>query len=347
MCGIGGILMYPMVRDAVELDFIRSFSKHIMIENEKRGNHSSGMAVFNKNKSNDVFKNCVKASTMAENEEFLDFQQRNIHNGTANILIHTRLATKGAITNNDNNHPIVADTVIGVHNGMIYNDEELFFDEKLKRKAEVDSEVIFRLVDKVERRLSLKKLQEEVAEKLSGMFTFAFVRKNHTNLMYIVRNDNPITMVYIEPLNLIAFASEKKFLEDALLEAMIETNYSIFVGEEDLTWLEPKRESIYMFDVNVDNALAQMEQKPHSFTENNDYGYGYGYSYGYNYGYGNATTTTTKNSNIFQVVQELLTEEEFEEFEDRINQLVNDAWDEGYADGRASLDIEREMHKAN
>lgn len=42
------------------------------------------------------------------------------------ILGNTRDMTKGDPSNNYNSHPIVAGRIIGVHNGHIYNDDNLF-----------------------------------------------------------------------------------------------------------------------------------------------------------------------------------------------------------------------------
>jgi glutamine phosphoribosylpyrophosphate amidotransferase len=46
---------------------------------------------------------------------------------------------------NRNNHPISAREVLGTHNGTIYNADYLFQPLKLRRLAEVDSEILFRL----------------------------------------------------------------------------------------------------------------------------------------------------------------------------------------------------------
>lgn len=61
------------------------------------------------------------------------------------VILHTRFATQGSETNNDNNHPIRVGPVVGVHNGVISNDWQLFnrMGIKDKRQAEVDTEAIF------------------------------------------------------------------------------------------------------------------------------------------------------------------------------------------------------------
>lgn len=60
-------------------------------------------------------------------------------------ILHTRFWTKGSPKNNANNHPIPVGNIIGVHNGGVYNDDELFTDMGLldRRVAQVDSEAIF------------------------------------------------------------------------------------------------------------------------------------------------------------------------------------------------------------
>ena len=81
-------------------------------------------------------------------------EKLTIGTGTRTAMIHTRLATKGKPSNNDNNHPIVVGNAptrtFGVHNGQISNDDGIF--RRLKddygtpRIAEVDSEALFAYV---------------------------------------------------------------------------------------------------------------------------------------------------------------------------------------------------------
>lgn len=59
-------------------------------------------------------------------------------------IVHTRYATKGVATKNANNHPIDVQGMIGVHNGHISNDDELFkVVDGYTRRGEVDSEAAF------------------------------------------------------------------------------------------------------------------------------------------------------------------------------------------------------------
>ena len=66
------------------------------------------------------------------------------------VLVHVRDYTKGNPTIEANNHPIRHGAVVGIHNGIILNDDALFAEHGIRRahpEMTVDSEVIFALVD--------------------------------------------------------------------------------------------------------------------------------------------------------------------------------------------------------
>jgi glucosamine 6-phosphate synthetase-like amidotransferase/phosphosugar isomerase protein len=62
------------------------------------------------------------------------------------VLVHVRDYTKGHPTIEANNHPIRHGAVVGIHNGVIHNDDELLADHDCARSEPgmtVDSEAIF------------------------------------------------------------------------------------------------------------------------------------------------------------------------------------------------------------
>jgi glucosamine 6-phosphate synthetase-like amidotransferase/phosphosugar isomerase protein len=64
------------------------------------------------------------------------------------VLIHVRDYTKGHPTISANNHPIRHGAVVGIHNGIIFNDDELLAGHACARREPgmtVDSEAIFAL----------------------------------------------------------------------------------------------------------------------------------------------------------------------------------------------------------
>jgi glutamine---fructose-6-phosphate transaminase (isomerizing) len=67
------------------------------------------------------------------------------------LLVHVRDYTKGHPSLAANNHPIRHGAVVGIHNGIIRNDDELFAQHQIDRAAPemtVDSEIIFALAER-------------------------------------------------------------------------------------------------------------------------------------------------------------------------------------------------------
>lgn len=130
MCGIAGMNLSPDENiDAREL------ATALLLGIEERGRDATGAAFFNGSEPT------VQKSDM-DATEFVEYLDMNPD--ATNVILHTRWATKGPYTVNANNHPIDVNGIIGVHNGMVWNDDELF--ERIgadKRIAEVDSEAIF------------------------------------------------------------------------------------------------------------------------------------------------------------------------------------------------------------
>lgn len=108
---------------------------------EVRGRDASGVAwhqeVAEKIETM-IFKGNIKGSDLAR-------QIKSEQIGSTGI-VHTRWATQGDPAVNLNNHPIDVAGIVGVHNGHVANDRELFgkIDSSIySRQAQVDSEALF------------------------------------------------------------------------------------------------------------------------------------------------------------------------------------------------------------
>ncbi|MBD0338774.1 MAG: hypothetical protein ICV67_05745 [Thermoleophilia bacterium] len=76
-------------------------------------------------------------------------EQIAVPSETTQLLVHVRDYTKGHPTIEANNHPIRHGAVVGIHNGIIANDEEVFSEFGFRRgqpQMTVDSEAIFALL---------------------------------------------------------------------------------------------------------------------------------------------------------------------------------------------------------
>jgi glucosamine 6-phosphate synthetase-like amidotransferase/phosphosugar isomerase protein len=133
MCGIGA---FQIVEQEVNA---RRLAQALLKGLTVRGRDASGVAWHDDNEQQTFIQKLDVAgttlATMLEDEI-----------GSTGI-IHTRYATKGDPKNMGNNHPIDARGIIGVHNGHISNDDELFrvvhAKSEYRRRAQVDSEAAF------------------------------------------------------------------------------------------------------------------------------------------------------------------------------------------------------------
>ena len=102
---------------------------------ETRGRDASGFAFIDDNNLV-VHKAPIKSSELIKTDEWKNLNLPKV------MILHTRMKTQGSETNNANNHPLFSKNGIAiVHNGIIYNDKEIF--GKKQRDAEVDSESQF------------------------------------------------------------------------------------------------------------------------------------------------------------------------------------------------------------
>jgi hypothetical protein len=97
-----------------------------------------------------------------------------------------------------------------VHNGIIGNDNVLIAQNKFEMDAEVDSEVILRLIE--------PKWWESVEnlEKLTGGYACAFIHEKRPAELILVRHNNPIAVHIDEKRDILFWASTEGILEDAI-----------------------------------------------------------------------------------------------------------------------------------
>jgi glucosamine 6-phosphate synthetase-like amidotransferase/phosphosugar isomerase protein len=101
----------------------------------------------------------------------------------AEVLVHVRDYTKGHPRIEANNHPIRHGTVVGVHNGIIVNDDELMLEhgfERAEPEMTVDSEAIFALAEAHNGR-------PEALEQLCGSMATAWLDERRPGTVFLAR----------------------------------------------------------------------------------------------------------------------------------------------------------------
>jgi glucosamine 6-phosphate synthetase-like amidotransferase/phosphosugar isomerase protein len=99
-------------------------------------------------------------------------------------LVHVRDYTKGHPRIVANNHPIRHGAVVGVHNGIIVNDEEILAEhgfERAEAEMTVDSEAIFALVERFAR-------EPRVLEQLRGSMATAWLDERQAGTVFLARS---------------------------------------------------------------------------------------------------------------------------------------------------------------
>lgn len=208
MCGIAGFSISDKDHRVIRT---RVLSEALLKQIQQRGRDATG-AVWSEYTDNGTELYYAKEALPAD-----DFIKRNIsfipkHTRTA--LLHTRYATKGSPENPDNNHPIIVPSIIGVHNGHISNDDEVFAKLDVERIAEVDSEAIFQL-------LANSMDPVEALPTLEGRAAIAWYELNDASTMHLARLSGSPLWVGHTPNGSLVFASTRGLLTTAAANAKV------------------------------------------------------------------------------------------------------------------------------
>ena len=161
---------------------------------EYRGYDSAGLAVRNASENIQIVKATGKLIELYNKTEGGAIVQ-----GTCGIG-HTRWATHGEPTEN-NAHPHCSDDcfVVGIHNGIIENYQEL--KEKLTEKgytfySKTDTEIAVKLVDYYYRKTDGNPVEalSRTMLRVRGSYAFAMMFKDFPDEIYVARKDSPLIL---------------------------------------------------------------------------------------------------------------------------------------------------------
>ncbi|HPD17872.1 MAG TPA: hypothetical protein PLE19_23285 [Planctomycetota bacterium] len=221
MCGLTGVILGRKRRKRDELVTIRTLFTGLLLLNQKRGHHATGVAVLRRDGSAAVFKRPVTASSLIQADDY--WQALRLDDSVTVVLGHTRFRTRGSERNNANNHPLVVGPragtaagargiVYGTHNGTVINADELFRKFRLPRAAEVDSEVLFRMVRRARNDAEFKSMLALCV----GSTSAAWVRGDKPERLRLLKGDMPLDAAYAPRLDAVFYASEAWMLRSVL-----------------------------------------------------------------------------------------------------------------------------------
>ena len=136
------------------------------------------------------------------------------------MIAHCRAQTLGDKANNQNNHPHYTKSgIITIHNGMIQNHAELFTQYKLHRDAEVDSEIIGKLIEFYRPVCAdtTEAIQQAVKE-IRGSLALAILDAHEPDTLYLIRRENNLSIAFDRDTGVIYFATEADTLAEVLIK---------------------------------------------------------------------------------------------------------------------------------
>lgn len=238
MCGIVGVIQYasPIDRE-IRARALRVLFSEMMLLTEVRGDDATGLyqvhtdgdwmlAKKGEKSTKWLYEDRISPEDPVVYGDFMDTWATHPKELTA-LVGHCRKATVGSKgQDNDDNHPFAIqlderDAILGVHNGTLVNHEIIFskLGDELERQGEVDSEAIFHLLYHATEKGTKpvdEKIMHYIGERLDGAFAVIAVNSRFPNQVITFRENRPMEYMLIRPLNIVAIASEKKFLEAAL-----------------------------------------------------------------------------------------------------------------------------------
>ncbi len=254
MCGIFGITVNKQTN--ISNDLLISIINDLFLLSESRGKEAAGIAITSGSKIN-VYKKSIPASVMIRSKGFKHFLNDSVNSNIRNsnglisspiaIIGHSRLVTNGSMEIHDNNQPVITDRIVGVHNGIIVNDKELWEKNKeINRKYEVDTEVILSLIeDFYSKNPSLINSINQAYQKIIGATTIATLFEENDALV-IATNNGSLYVCEDRSKGLLIFTSERY-----ILYSLLKKNYFNFLSETDINWVKPN--SGFIIDIYNSN----------------------------------------------------------------------------------------------
>lgn len=263
MCGIFGIVCYS--KDPLflpEIGGVKRLITNLLTASESRGRDASGICVITRTNKMLVLKDHVPGRKLPSVAAYSKIMDLMTYTTNFRCMIgHTRAKTQGSEKYNINNHPIIAGKVVGIHNGIISNDDQLFklHKDEFSRDGEVDSEIIFKLINHhMYNNSTIMEATKKAAKVLVGSFSCAFIHVDHPNYMMLFTSGSPaITIHDYKDQECMVFASSERVLKEATknpaLSMFKNPSSKLEVGAFNGVRINTENGKLYTFELDVNS----------------------------------------------------------------------------------------------
>ncbi|MBS1492810.1 MAG: hypothetical protein JST55_04850 [Bacteroidetes bacterium] len=251
MCGIFGLI----VKENSDYDykFVKKLTEELALFSESRGKESAGFSIYNSEAEKiSVIKGAETVSKLIDDGKFDKFfyestgvNEKGLSSLVKNpfaLIGHSRLVTNGTQLLDFNNQPVIKDGIVGIHNGIITNVEDLWetFTD-LNREFEVDTEVLLSLLRKfISDGHTLADSFVQTFNLIKGAASIAFLF-NDKNCLSLVTNCGSLYVINNARNDIMVFASEEYFLQELMQINYIRTT----LGDHTIKQVQPFTGQLY------------------------------------------------------------------------------------------------------
>lgn len=177
MCGIFGFIGVAH-SSRPNMDLLRRIAR----ETETRGRHAFGLAWVDQHDGLGHYRRPGSFSSWPNDLDRVE--------DSHTVIGHCRWATHGDQSKNRNNHPHVCGRGFVVHNGVVFNYRELATRYEIKRETECDTEVLGKLIARLNRRTLAERAAKAISETEGPLAILAAFTVPYQVL--IARRGNPL-----------------------------------------------------------------------------------------------------------------------------------------------------------
>ncbi len=247
MCGIFG---YISKANSLDRPYGEKILKQLYTMSETRGKEASGLMVLNDNKI-EYLKDAIAASELIRRKDYKKITSQSLAlDETIAIFGHSRLVTNGEAGINSNNQPVHVDRMVGIHNGIITNEQDLWEQNNdLSKQLELDTEVFLRLLEKNMENSDLRSAFKQTFDNIEGVVNIALMFEK-LNIAVLSTNNGSLYYSQSDNKDSIIFASEKHILEQTLKKCKISGIHSL----SNIEHLSPNS----LLVINLSNLNSEM-----------------------------------------------------------------------------------------
>lgn len=211
MCGLAGWFGDCKVSHHQRLARARAVES-LLVLNADRGTDASGVGAVLPSGRRDIFKKAVSSHALVRHKDLSDLLRSKDAIG---MLAHTRLGTMGQNVH-ENAHPFVERDIMGIHNGMITNYQDLTLKDDKHKPIRVDSQAVFRVLARVK---PSPAAYADMLELVQGSLALVWHDRRDPEALYLIKHQNPLNLVVVPRIKTLFWSSEFGHLS-AVMQAL-------------------------------------------------------------------------------------------------------------------------------